>query len=301
MNKKILIFGGSGFVGTHLVKRLLKDNHEICVVCQDANKAINNIGQNNKLQVQTIDIFNNDIVASLIKDYQVIINLIGKTGENHHGYLNKFHHEFPAILANNINNKQHLIHISALLHQDAITETIYGTTKIAGENVIINKVKHYNIIRPSFIFGPDDHVQKLVSTSTKILPIFFFLLGSGNNRISPIYINDLTDSIALLIQDKQKYQNKIFEACGANITFKTMIDLLLKTMNKNRILLPINLSLIKITIQLLNKLGIYIITNEQVKLIKYDNLSSKDYDNIEVIINKKSDYMVQMPEYMHNL
>ena len=81
MSKKILIFGGSGFIGSSLTNALCKKGHQICVVCRDDRKALGKLGAKKGLQVKAIDIFNKNAVRNLVKDCDVIINLIGKLFE----------------------------------------------------------------------------------------------------------------------------------------------------------------------------------------------------------------------------
>ena len=81
MNKKILIFGGSGFIGTSLVKSLLQKNNQLCVICSDHKKALKNLSDHKNLQIKAIDIFDELELKKLLKNYDVIINLIGKLFE----------------------------------------------------------------------------------------------------------------------------------------------------------------------------------------------------------------------------
>ena len=133
MSKKILIFGGSGFIGSSLTNALYKKGYKICVVCRDKGKALDKIGDINSMQVKTIDIFNDNSVRNLVKNYDIIINLIGKLFEAQKDDFSKFHHKFPEFLSNITSDKQLLIHVSALGIEESCKTSIYSQTKLDGQ------------------------------------------------------------------------------------------------------------------------------------------------------------------------
>ena len=170
MSKRILIFGGSGFIGLPLTKFLLQEENQICVICNDEEKALNKIGQHQNLEIKIIDIFDESKIKKLIKDHDVIINLIGKLFETKKGDFKKFHQKFPNILAKNLSDKQYLVHISALGIEDSTKTSLYAETKLAGQNEITKICKNYNIIKPSIVFGDQDNFFNLFAKMAKISP-----------------------------------------------------------------------------------------------------------------------------------
>ena len=144
MSKKILIFGGSGFIGASLTKALAKDN-EVCVICTNTKKALDKFNNNKDLQIKNISIFDKAEIKNLVKDYDVIINLIGKLFETKKGEFNKFHYQFVQLLSKSVSNKQHLIHFSALAVEKSYKTSIYAKTKLEGQKAIIKHSKNYHL------------------------------------------------------------------------------------------------------------------------------------------------------------
>ena len=298
MSKKILIFGGSGFIGSSLTNALFKKGNQICVVCSDKEKALGKFSTIKGLQVKTIDIFNENSVKNLVKDYDVIINLIGKLFEAQKGDFSKFHHKFPEFLSKTISDKQRFIHISALGIEESCKTSIYAQTKLDGQNAIIKNSKNYNIIKPSIVFGECDNFFNLFAKMSRTSP-FLPLIGGGKAKFAPIYVGDLVESIVLLAEDNKKYKNKIFESYGPDTSsFKELLQFILKTTGRRRLLMNLPFCIAKIQATLINMLRIYLLTPDQVELLRYDNIASNEHDNIDKIIGNLKSFKQIVPKYL---
>lgn len=298
MSKKILLFGGSGFIGSSLTKALLEEKNEVCVICQNKENALKKFKNHPNLQIKTIDIFNENELRNFVKNYEIVINLIGKLFETKKGDFAKFHHYFPNFLSKNLSNDQILIHISALGIEKSSKTSIYAKTKLDGENSIINNSKNYNIIKPSIVFGKEDNFFNQFAKMAQFSP-FLPLIGGGKAKFSPIYVEDITKSIVFLIKNNEKYQNKIFEAYGnKTVSFKDLMKFILRTTNKKRLLLNLPFSIAKFQAKFINFFKIYLLTADQVELLKYDNVSNGNFDNIDKIIGDLKSYEEIVPEYI---
>ncbi|MDA9817653.1 sugar nucleotide-binding protein [Flavobacteriaceae bacterium] len=250
------------------------------------------------LQIQTIDIFNENVVKNLVKDYDVIINLIGKLFEAKKGDFSKFHHKFPECLSKTISDKQHLIHVSALGIEDSCKTSIYAQTKLDGQKAIIKNSKNYNIMKPSIVFGKNDNFFNLFAKISKTSP-FLPLIGGGKAKFAPIYVEDLAKSIVLLAEDGKKYKNKIFESYGHDSSsFKELMQFIIKTTGRKRFLIKLPFFIAKIQARLLNLFKIYLLTSDQVELLKYDNIASNKHDNIDKIIGNLKSFKKIVPKYL---
>ena len=300
MSKKTLIFGGSGFIGSTLTNTLLANKHEVCVICTNKEKAIANIGNHKNLEIKTIDIFNEIELKNLLKNYEIIINLIGKLFETTKGEFENFHHIFPKILVKNISEKQHLIHISALGIEQSSEKSLYAQTKLYGQCEISQNCKNYNIIKPSIVFGQKDNFFNLFANMTK-KSLFLPLIGGGKTKFAPVYVEDLTKTIIRLIEDK-KYKNQIFEAYGPDVsTFKQLMQFILRVINKKRLLVTLPFFVAKTQAKIMNLAKIYLLTPDQVELLKYNNIASNEYNNIDKIIEDLKSYKEIVPNYLTQL
>ena len=298
MSKKILIFGGSGFIGSALTQLLLSKNFHVCVICTNHTKAAENLSKNDNLTIQTIDIFNPKKLQELVKNHDIIINLIGKLFESQKGDFQKFHHKFAKTLSEITTPTQHLIHLSALGIENSSATSLYAKTKLDGERAIIKNCSNYNIIKPSIVFGKHDNFFNQFANMAKISP-FLPAIGGGKTKFAPIHVDDINTAILTLINDPKAHSNKIFEAHGPVIsTFKELLQFILTTTKKRRILLPLPFFAAKIQAYLLNLCRIFLLTPDQVRLLKYDNISHHKHDNIDKLIGELGNYKEITPNYL---
>lgn len=294
--KKILIFGGSGFLGSSITKLLLNNGYEICVVCRNLSKAADNLIQHKNLTIKKIDIFAEDSLKALVAKHDIIINLIGKLYEEKKNDFQKYHVDFPQILASYTKNKR-LIHLSALAIESSSTSSIYAKTKLAGEQAIIQESKNYIIIKPSIIFGENDNFFNLFARISKFSP-FLPLIGGGKTLFSPIYAEDIANSVLVLCENSN-YKNQIFEAYGdENVSFKEILEFILQVTHKKRMLVTLPFTIAKFEAKILHFCKIYLLTEDQVELLKYDNISTGKYNNINSLKINLTNYKDIVPNYL---
>ena len=293
---EVLIFGGAGFIGSALTKKLLAKGHNVCVICRDMSKAEKNIGKHPNLSLRSINILNEAQLKTTIKEYECIINLIGKLYETKPGEFEKFHYDFVQKLINAIQNEQHLIHISALGVEDSRNSSLYAKTKYNAEQAIIKNTEKYNIIKPSIVFGRQDNFFNMFAKMSSFSPIIP-LIGGGKTKFSPVYVQDLVDAICVLIE--QKNLNKVYAACGPDTeTFKHLMQYILKILGRKRLLIAIPYSIARLQAQAMNVVNIYILTTDQVELLKHDNINNNNLANINDLIKKLTSYKDIVPSYL---
>lgn len=298
MKKKVILFGGSGFIGSRLTKSLLNKNYKVLVICRNKDKAFQRLGSPKNFQTKSIDIFHEAAIKKLIKEHDIVVNLIGKLFELQKGEFKKYHHLFPDLLSKNVPRNKHLIHISALGVEKSAKTSLYSSTKLAGQKAVISNSKNYNILKPSIVFGEEDNFFNQFAKMAKISPCLP-LIGDGKTKFAPIYVEDLVRSIVFLIEHNRKYKNKIFEAHGLKkLSFKQLLQFVLQTIHKNRFLLPLPFAFAKFLATLMNFCKIYRLTPDQVELLKYNNIGSKNYENIDILIGTLGNYQKIVPTYL---
>lgn len=298
MKKKILIFGGSGFIGSRLTKALLDKNYKVLVICRHKDEALESVGNHKNFRTQSIDVFNEAEVKKVVHKSNVVVNLIGKLFESQRDDFKKYHYILPERLSKIIPTSKQFIHISALGVEKSAQTSVYAATKVEGQNAVIKNSKNYNILKPSIVFGEGDNFFNQFARMAKASP-FIPLIGGGKTKFAPIYVEDLVSSIVFLIEHNKKYKNRIFEAHGSKkLTFKQLIKFILKTLHKKRWLVPLPFPLAKFLAKFMNLFRVYRLTPDQVELLKYDNICSRSYDNIDVLIGKLADYKKIVPRYL---
>ena len=301
--KNCLIFGGSGQIGSFLIRKLTKNNIKVTVVTRNVHQKglkIKTQGNAGYIDIKEANIFEEKKIETLFKDADFCINLIGILYEKKRGNTFKnIHTVFPTILAKLCKryNLKHFIHVSALGINEA-TDSKYAISKLQGENNILNNFPKSTILRPSIVFSNSDNFSTQFMTLLNRLPIFP-LYYSGNTKFMPIHCSDLTDIIYYVITNK--IETKIIECVGPEVlSFKEILQILLILINKKRLLIPFPLPIAKLSAKFFQLFPKPLLTVDQLRLLKYDNVSSGKYKtNLEIGVPSKLFFKDEVKKYSY--
>ena len=278
--KNCLIFGGSGQIGRNLIRKLTKNNYRVTVVTRNIHQKsyiIKTQANAGYIDIYEANIFDEKKIRKLFEKTDICINLIGILYEQKKGNTFKnIHSIFPALLSklSKEYHLEHFIHLSALGINEAINSD-YAKSKLEGEEKVLNNFPLATILRPSIVYSVDDNFTTNFMTLLNRLPVFP-LYYNGNTKFTPIHCSDLCDVIYHVISNNI-YSN-IIECVGPQIiTFKEIIQSLLKLINKKRVLLPLPLPLAEISARFFEIMPKPLITRDQLRLLKYDNIPSGKY------------------------
>ena len=280
--KNCLIFGGSGQIGRNLIRKLTKNNFKVTVVTRNIHQKsyiIKTQANAGYIDIVEANIFDEKKIRNLFKKAEICINLVGILFEKKGGNTFKnIHTIFPGILSKLCKeyNLKHFIHLSALGINEAV-DSKYAQSKLEGENKILKNFPLATILRPSVVYSVDDNFTTNLMTLLNRLPLFPLYYG-GNTKFAPIHCSDLTDTIHYVISNN--VYSKIIECTGPEIiTFKQIINKLLNLIDKKRILLPLPLTIAKFSARFFEIMPKPLITRDQLKLLRYDNIPSGKYKN----------------------
>jgi NADH dehydrogenase len=194
-------------------------------------------------------------------------------------------------------NLKSLIHLSALGINEA-KDSNYAKSKLEGEKNILNTFPLATILRPSVVFSVDDNFTTNFMTLLNRLPVFP-LYYNGKTKFTPIHCSDLTDVIFHVISTD--INSKIIECVGPEeISFKNIIKKLLILIDKKRILFPMPLFLASITAKVFQLMPKPLLTEDQLRLLKYDNIISKKYkSNFEIGVPSKRNFDEEVKKYSY--
>jgi uncharacterized protein YbjT (DUF2867 family) len=301
--KNCLIFGGSGQIGRHLIRKLTKNNIRVTVVTRNIHQKslfIKTQANAGYIDIVESNIYDEKKIRNLFSKSDICINLIGILFEKKKGNtFYNIHTLFPSLLSKLAKEYKlkSFIHLSALGINEA-TDSQYAKSKLEGEKNILHNFPLSTILRPSVVYSVDDNFTTNFMTLLNRLPVFP-LYYSGKTKFTPIHCSDLTDVIYEMIT--KNINSKIIECVGPEvISFREIIERLLTLINKKRLLLPMPLQLATLTAKIFQLLPNPILTEDQLRLLKYDNvLSGKYKSNSDIGVPGKKYFNDEVKKYSY--
>ena len=301
--KNCLIFGGSGQIGSFLIRKLTKNNLKVTVVTRNVHQKglkIKTQANAGYIDIVEANIFEEEKIQKLFREADYCINLVGILYEKKRGNtFDNIHTIFPTLLSKlcKKHNLKKFIHISALGVNEAI-DSKYAISKLKGEKNIFENFSKSIILRPSVVFSNADNFSTQFMTLLNRLPIFP-LYYSGKTKFMPIHCTDLTDVIYHIISKGSDSQ--IIECIGPEIlTFREIIEILLTLINKKRLLVPLPLTIAKFSAKFFQLLPKPLLTEDQLKLLRYDNVPSGKYKtNLDIGLPGKLYFKDEVKKYSY--
>jgi len=268
------VFGGSGFIGRHLIKRLAKTGTIIRVATRHPSSA--NFLRTNGAVGQIIPIATNihdDVsVAAAVRDADIVINLIGILYESGVNTFRDTQGEAPGRIARAAKaaGAQRFVQISAI-GADANSTAEYARSKAAGEQAVLKAFPEATILRPSIVFGPEDSFFNRFAAMARISPVLP-LIGGGHTKFQPVYVGDVADAIMRVLESPAT-QGKTYELGGPRVySFKEIMELVMEETRRKRFLVPVPWGVAEFQGKILGKLPKPPLTLDQVELLKRDNV-----------------------------
>jgi len=279
--KNCLIFGASGQIGRHLIRKLTKNNYKVTAVTRNLHQkgyVLKTQANAGYIDIVELNIFNENKLKDLISRADICINLIGILYEKNKGNTFKnIHTIFPSLISKICKeyNVQQFIQLSALGIDDAV-DSNYAKSKLEGEKNIKNNFKNATILRPSVVYSVDDNFTTNFMTLLNRL-LIFPLYYNGDTKFMPIHCSDLTEIIYQVIS--KNIISKTIECVGPEtISLKDILKRLLKLTGKKRLLIPLPLFLAKLSAIFFQLLPNPLLTLDQLKLLRYNNVASGKYE-----------------------
>lgn len=212
---KVLVTGGTGFVGTYLVNRLLQRGHAVTVLARDPRKTRNRY--NRPVAVAAGDVLDRASIAAAASGQGALVHLVGIINEKGAQTFDRMHREATenAVAAAGEAGVRRYLHMSAMgSSEDAPSE--YGRTKAAGEKAVRGSGLDWTIFRPSIIFGPGDGFVSLLAPIVRSNPGFIPVIGPGTTKFQPVAIEDVARVFADALE-KPETVRRAFEVGGPDV------------------------------------------------------------------------------------
>jgi NADH dehydrogenase len=272
----VTVYGGSGFLGRHVVRALAKRNYRIRVAVRRPDLAfhlqpLGRVGQIHAVQANLRDARS---VEAAARDASVLINLVGilfEGGRQRFDTIHSFGAEHVALAATA--HGARVVHVSAI-GADEHASAHYARSKAAAEKLVLAAQPGAVIMRPSIIFGPEDAFFNRFAALARMSPVLP-LIGGGNTKFQPVFVGDVASAIADAVDGKLK-AGTTYELGGPEVrTFKQLLEYVLATVERKRLLVPVPFFLARLQAMALQFLPVPLLTPDQVELLRVDNVVSE--------------------------
>ena len=274
----VTVFGGSGFLGRHVVRALAQMGYRIRVAVRRPDLAgflqpLGGVGQIMPIQANLRD---KNSVARAIEGSDAVVNLVGILFETRKATFDGVHHQGAKLIAEETAKAgiSRMVQISAI-GADKASPSNYATSKAKGEEAVLNAVPKAIIIRPSLLIGPEDDFFNKFASMAKMSP-FLPLVGGGDTLFQPAFVGDVAQVIALGVDGKLT-PGTTYELGGPEVkSFRELLALTLKETHLKRFMMPLPFWTASTMGWFFEKLPMKpALTRDQVTLLKKDNVVSE--------------------------
>ncbi len=267
----VTVFGGSGFLGRHVVRALAKRGYRIRVAVRRPELAgfLQPLGRVGQIHAVQANLRYPESVDAAARDADIVVNLVGilfERGRQKFDAVQAFGAEAVALAAAAHGAK--LIHVSAL-GADENAPSQYARAKAMGEKLVLAAVPSAIIFRPSVVFGPEDDFFNKFAAIARMSPVLP-LVGGGHTLFQPVFAGDVGSAVAAAAEGSAK-PGTIYELGGPEVkSFKELMQVVLDTIERKRLLVPIPFALAKFKASFLQYLPKPPLTPDQVELLRGD-------------------------------
>jgi uncharacterized protein YbjT (DUF2867 family) len=276
-NRLITVFGGTGFIGRHLVRRLAARGARIRVISRNVSRGrhLQPMGHVGQIVVERADIHSDRGVEAAVRGSTGIVNLIGILHESGRQTFEAVHAALPGRIARAATTigADRMLQVSAL-GADAGSTSAYARSKAEGECAVLEAFPGATVFRPSVVIGPEDGFFNRFAAIARISPALP-LIGGGKTRFQLVYVGDVADAMTAVLQ-RDEARGTTFELGGPRVyTFEELMRYMLEVVGRRRFLVPISFDLAALMARFLELLPEPPLTRDQVELLKHDNVVSK--------------------------
>ena len=267
------VFGGSGFIGRYVVKRLAAQGHVVRVAGRDPELAqsLRPMGRVGQIVPLFAPLGHEDAVRRAVDGAQLVVNLVGILAEAKPGQFMAVHAEGAGRVARlaSAAGAERLVQISAI-GASADSPSGYGRSKAAGEAAVRAAFPGAVVLRPSLVFGAEDKFFNRFAGMARVLPVMPVI--SGDSRFQPVYVGDVADAV-LAGLSRDDTAGRTYELGGPEVlTFRAILAWILKETQRRRPLLEIPASVARVQALVAQRLPGKPFTLDQLTMLQRDNV-----------------------------
>jgi NADH dehydrogenase len=277
MDRLVTIYGGSGFIGRHVVRALAKRGWRVRVAVRRPDLAhhLQPLGRVGQIHAVQANLRFPESVARAAEGADAIVNLVGILYDSGR-------QTFEAVQAAGAETvartaaaaAARLVHISAI-GADPGSRSAYARSKAAGEAAAFAHVPQAIVLRPSIVFGPEDDFFNKFAAIARISPVLP-LIGGGTTRFQPVFVGDVAAAVDTALEGRAR-PGTIYELGGPEVrTFAELLEMMLQEIGRRRLLVPVPFAMARLQAFFLEWLPKPLLTRDQVTLLERDNVVSPE-------------------------
>ncbi|MDX5366353.1 MAG: complex I NDUFA9 subunit family protein [Alphaproteobacteria bacterium] len=271
----VTVFGGSGFLGRHIVHALARRGYRVRVAVRRPNDAqfLRPMGVVGQVEPVQANIRNEASVRSAIEGADAVVNLVGILYETGRQTFEAVQAEGAGRIARAAKSAgiDRFVHVSAI-GADADSAAAYARSKAAGEAAVRAAIPGAAIVRPSIVFGPEDDFFNRFAAMARLSPALP-LVGGGKTRFQPVYVKDVAEGVARILE--RGLGGATWEFGGPEVkSFRALLEDVLRVTGRKRILAPLPVPLAKLMSMVTQFIPNPPLTPDQVRLLGSDNVVS---------------------------
>ena len=294
-----VVFGGTGFIGGHVVQRLARRDYVVRVVTRapEAARSLMTQGMVGQIVPTSAGAMDAAALPRAVEGAEVVVNLVGILAERHGGDFARVHGALPGRIAQAAAaaGVARLVQVSAI-GADPSSPSLYARSKAEGEAAVLAAFPRATILRPSVVFGPEDSFFNRFAGLARILPVL--PLVGGNTRFQPVYVGDVADAVMAAI-DTEAAAGRTYELAGPRAaTFRSLLEDMLHLIGRRRPIVEMPVGLAQFQAKLTAWLPNPPLTADQIILLKRDNVPSGNLPGLAELGITPTSMEAILPSYL---